>query len=141
MTPTEYAARLRELVAAASPGPWTVHRVPARTARLHDADDRYIANFAPTGSWKRRGHNAVAAAAGSAALLTLASAIEALAAAHDAMDKLNGDTGTKSRPCSFCRADLPYSGEVGIEHQLSCPLLNIRAALANLPPLPEEGGA
>ena len=55
-------ATLRRRDTEASPGPWFVHSVPARTARLLDADDRYIANFAPTGSWKRRQFNARLAA-------------------------------------------------------------------------------
>lgn len=52
----------------------------------------------------------------------------ALDACEKAMDTLNGDTGTKSRPCSFCRAET-YDAQVGIIHQESCPLLAARAAL------------
>lgn len=54
--------------------------------------------------------------------------VEALEAAAAAMDDLNGDTGTKSRPCSFCRAS-SYNAEVGIEHAANCPILQARAAL------------
>ena len=46
-----------------------------------------------------------------------------------AMDVLNGDTGTKSRPCSFCRADV-YDGQVGIVHHKECSILGARAAIA-----------
>lgn len=55
--------------------------------------------------------------------------VGALEWAEAAMDDLNGDTGTKSRPCSFCRASV-YNAEVGIEHAANCPILKARAALA-----------
>ncbi len=52
---------------------------------------------------------------------------EALNVAEDAMDLLNGDIGTKSRPCFFCRAEI-YDGQVGIVHTAYCPILGARAA-------------
>lgn len=53
----------------------------------------------------------------------------ALESAEYAMDWINGDTGTKSRPCSFCHAT-EYNAEVGIEHTKECPLLGARAVIA-----------
>ena len=57
---------------------------------------------------------------------------KALRSCESAMDVLNGDTGTKSRPCSFCRADV-YDGQVGIVHRKDCPILGARAALVPAP--------
>lgn len=62
--------------------------------------------------------------------------VRVLGITESAMDQLNGDTGTKSRPCSFCRAEV-YNAEVGIEHSPSrpelgdggCPILVARAVL------------
>jgi hypothetical protein len=53
---------------------------------------------------------------------------EALRKAEHGMDMLNGDWGSKDRPCCFCRAR-EYDGRSGVLHTTGCPILEARALL------------
>lgn len=50
---------------------------------------------------------------------------------HIQLDEMNAKHGTKEHLCIFCRSNV-YSGNEGIEHATSCPVLRLRGLIRRI---------